>query len=408
MNNFGTLVGFEYKKILYKKSVIIAIVLAFAITIFACFAMVIGNGNTQGDYYTDGMSNYESMQLDQSYGKALSGRELDSELILEASRAYQKIDRNVTPYFITEGYQKYARPYSSVYTLIDSAYAHSGNAFNVDDFRNLSEEDASNYYTIREKQLRENLTNHPLWSSSDVDKVLELDKDVQKPFIMEYTDGYNRFFGLSITTMMAVLFLISFMISPIFSGEYSEHTDSLILTAKNGKKSLIYAKIFTSISISFVMTLIFALSTYFTCMGIYGFDGTHAQIQLIIPLLTYDFTLLETTVILIMTSLLGAILHTTICIAISAVSKKTIMPMAISSILIVAGMFGGLKISFFEKARYFLPLTMGSFYDMITQLIVDFFGIDLPLYQAICIVSIIISILLSFISFKAFRNHQVS
>ena len=44
MNNFWTLVGFEYKKIFYKKSVIMALALGLAIVIFSCFTMVMGNG----------------------------------------------------------------------------------------------------------------------------------------------------------------------------------------------------------------------------------------------------------------------------------------------------------------------------------------------------------------------------
>lgn len=60
MNNFGTLAGYELKKILVKKPVIIFLVLALAFNIFSCFAMVIG-GNSQSDYGDENVSNYESM-----------------------------------------------------------------------------------------------------------------------------------------------------------------------------------------------------------------------------------------------------------------------------------------------------------------------------------------------------------
>lgn len=263
MNNFWTLVGFEYKKIIRKKSAVITIVFAFAFTIFTCFTMVL-SGNSQGNYYTEGMSSYEIMLMDKRLEKELEGRPLDGELILEASRAYQKIEKNVTKYTQTEGYHKYARKYSSIYTMIDAAFAQPGKAFNVDDFQNISKEDANNYYSFRENQYRTNLTNNPLWSASDVEKVMAMDKNVQKPFIMAYKDGYQRFFALSTSTIAILLFVISFCISPIFSDEYAKRTDSLILTSKNGKSTLVYAKIFTSVSFSFVLTLVFLLCTYFT------------------------------------------------------------------------------------------------------------------------------------------------
>lgn len=406
MNNFWTLVKFEYKKLLFKKAVIISAILAFIVIIFSCFAMVMGN-NSQGDYSNTSMSNYEAMQMYKNYEKQLAGRALDGTLILEASKAYQKVDKNAPTYSETENYQKYALPYSSVYTLIRPVYSSYKDTFSLYDFQNLSEEDANNYYTIRETQLRKSLINNPLCSESDVNKILEMDKEVQKPFILEYTDGYQRFLALSVTTMAIILFLIGFIISPIFSGEYNKETDNLILSSKNGKKSFIYAKIFAAISISFSITAIFILSAYFTCMGIYGFDGTNAQIQLLLPSLTYDFTILEATIVLIVTSLLGAIFQTSICMAVSSVSKASILPMSISCILIAIVMFNGTQNIFFDLLRLFLPLSMGIFYDIMTQLIFDFFGIAIPLYQATGIVAVFISILLFFISFKAFKHHQV-
>lgn len=407
MNNFWTLVGFEYKKIFYKKSVIMALALGLAIVIFSCFTMVMGK-SSQGNYYTEDMSAYDAMLMDKGYEKALEGRPLDGELILEASKAYQKIDKNVTRYTQSESYQKYARPYSSIYTLIDAAYAKAGHAFGVDDFQNISEEMANNYYTIRENQYRTNLTNNPLFSASDVEKIMEMDKGVQKPFIMEYKDGYQRFFALSTSTMVILLFVISFCISPIFSDEYSKRTDSLILTSKNGKNTFLYAKIFTSISATFVLALVFILSTYFICMAIYGFEGTHAQIQLLIPAITYNFTILDMAIILLVTSLFGAFLHTAICMFTSSFSNNSIIPMAITSVLVLVGMFNGINNVFFIKLRYFLPSAMGSFWDISMQLVFNILGIQMMLYQIICIVGFILGVILLRVAFQNFKKHQVS
>ena len=224
MNNLWSLVGFEFKKILHNKSLIISIVTAFAVTIFSCFAMIIGS-NSQSNYGSENMSNYEAMLTDKSYEKEFDGRQLDGELIMEASRAYQKIDENAAKYTESEGYQKYARKYSGVYGLIDSAFAQPGKAFNVNDFQAISEETANNYYAFRENQYRANLTNNGLWSASDIEKVMEMDAHVQKPFILSYKDGYQRFFVLSMTTIAVLLLVISFCFSPIFSNEYTKKTE---------------------------------------------------------------------------------------------------------------------------------------------------------------------------------------
>lgn len=406
MNNFWTLVSFEYKKLLHKKTVLISLTLAMILIIFSCFSMVIGS-NTQGNYYSENMSAYDAMLMDKGYEKQLEGRELNGELILEASKAYQKIDTTVGRYTDSEEYQKYARPYSSVYTLIDAAYAHAGSAFNIVDFQNITEEDAANYYAIRENQYRTNLTNNPLFSESDIEVIMAMDEEVQKPFIMAYKDGYQRFFSLSITIMAALLFVLSFAISPIFSDEYSKRTDSLILASKNGKKSLIHAKIFTALSLTFIVTLVFLLSAYFTCMAIYGFDGSQAQIQLLLPAVTYNFTLLDCAVLLIITCLLGAFLHTAICMFVSSLSKNAITPMALTSILIMAGMMGIPANPILTKLRYLLPCAMGSFFDITTQFVFNVLGMPLMLYQMACITALLLGILFVSMSFQRFRKHQI-
>lgn len=406
MNNFWTLVGFEYKKILHKKTVLIAFTLAMILILFSCFSMVLG-GNTQGNYYSESMSAYDAMLLDKSYEKQLEGRELDGELIVEASKAYQKINTIAGRYTDTEEYQKYARPYSSVYTLIDAAYAHAGSAFNVEDFQNITEEDAYNYYAIRENQYRTNLTNNPLFSASDIEVIMAMDKEVQKPFIMSYKDGYQRFFSLSITIMAALLFVLSFAISPIFSDEYSKRTDSLILASKNGKKSLIMAKVFTSLSLTFIATLVFLLSAYFICMAIYGFEGTNAQIQLLMPAITYNFTLLDCTLLLIITSLFGAFLHTALCMFISSLSRNAITPMALTSLLIMAGMINIQFNPIITKLRYLLPCAMGSFFDIMTQFVFNILGMPIMLYQMACITAFILGILFILLAFQSFRKHQI-
>ncbi|MDD3339142.1 MAG: hypothetical protein PHS82_09835 [Lachnospiraceae bacterium] len=406
MNNLGSLVGFEFKKILHNKSVIISIVIAFIITVFSCFTMIIGS-NRQSNYGSDTMSNYDAMLLDKSYEKEFDGRLLDGELIMEASRAYQKIDENAAKYTESEGYQKYARKYSGIYGLIDAAFAQPGKAFNVNDFQAISEETANNYYAFRESQYRTNLANNGLWSSSDIEKVMEMDEHVQKPFVLSYKDGYQRFFVLSMTTIAILLLVISFCFSPIFSNEYTKKTDALILSSKNGKGTFIHAKIVTSLLFSFSLTLLFILSAYFVCMGIYGFDGTFAQLQLLIPAITYDFTMLDAAVLILVTSIFAAFLHTSICLFISSSSKNIIIPMAVSVVLIAAGMFNGIDNNFFIKLRYFLPSAMGNFADITTQLVFNVFGIQIMLYQAVCIVAAVVGGLLLLLSYRNFKNHQV-
>lgn len=401
MNNFWCLVGFEYKKIFARKSVLIAILLALAATVFSSAGLVIGSDPVTGISY------YDEMLTDKEYALALSGTPLDGKLILETSKAYQTVPDGIYPYSNSEEYQKYARPYSMVYTLIDSAYTERGHGFNIAELQKISEEDAYGYYEARIKQYRLNLENNPSFTQANVERVIGIDSQVQKPFIMEYTEGYECFFSFTTVSAFIVMFLIAFILSPIFVNEYSQRMDSLILTSKNGKASQIYAKIFTGISFSIVMSVFYLTVGYLLCMCIYGFEGANAPIQLHIPLLTYNFTMLDAVILLFLTTIFGSLLMTGICLFLSSSVNNSIVALAVSVSIVFLGMFSGIFPSSIEKIRYFLPSPMGTYFDAIAkQYSWHIFGIDIWLYQAVCIVAVLAGSILLLLSYRNFKRHQ--
>lgn len=402
MNNFWSLVRFEYQKVFSRKSVLAAIFLGVLIIAPTILLFVMGNDPVTG------MSSYDTMRMDRAYDRALAGRPLDAALILEASKAYQKIPTDVYPYSSSEEYQQYARPYSSVSNLVDSAYAGRGKPFDVTDFQTISAEDANAYYEKRIAQYRANLENNALYSQNNIEKVLSLDNEVTKPFTMQYIGGYVRFFSFSATSAFTIMFLIGFILSPMFSEEYQRGMDSLILTSKNGKRSQIFAKLFTAFSFSTAMTVLFLAFGYLLCMMIYGFEGGNAQIQLHIPLLTYHFTMLECVGILFLTTLFGSFLMTGICIFLSSVWNKAAAVLAVCVIIIILGMVNGIMPPALEKIKYFLPSPMGTFYDVIlTQLSFPIFGTQLMLYQTVCLAASITASILSVLAYRNFKHHQV-
>lgn len=403
MNNFWSLVGFEYKKIVIRKSVWICVLLAVIATVFAPCGLIIGSNPASG------MSNYEEMLMDKEYELALSGRAIDGELILETSRAYRKVSNDVYPYSDSDEYQQFARPYSAVFGLIDSAYSERGNGFDLTDLQSISEKDAFSFYDKRINQYQLNLENNPSFTTENVDRVIQLDKEVQKPFIMQYTEGYERFFVLSTTSAFIIMLLIVFTLSPIFVDEYSQRTDSLILTSRNGKHSQILAKIFTAVSFSTILSLFLLLVGYLLCMFVYGFEGANAQIQLHVPLITYNFTMIEVVILLFTTTLFGSLLMTGICLFLSSAMNKSIVVLAVSVTVVLLGMFNMIFPAAIEKVRYFFPSPMGTYFDVVLhQYSWNIFGIDIWLYQAVCIVAFIVGTSLLILSYHKFKKHQIS
>lgn len=402
MNNFWSLVGFEYKKIFLKKSVVIAVFLALIITVFSNIGVMIGNNPNTG------RSHYEDMLIDKGYTLALEDVPLDENLILEASEAYKTIDADVYPYSKSEEYQKYARPYSKVYQLIESVYAKQGSGFGLKGMQNITKEEANHYYEKRIRQYQLNLENNPFFTQDNIDRIIKIDSQVQKPFVLEDISGYEYFFSFTTTSAFIIMLLIAFIISPIFVNEYNQRTDSVILTTKNGKKSQIYAKIFTGISLSMMISISFVSIGYLLCMSVYGFDGAFAPIQLHIPLLTYNFTMLEVVLLLMVTTSLGGFLMAGICMFLSSTLNNSIVVLGVGIVVVLLGMFNGILPGTFEKIKYFLPLPMGTYFDVILhQYSWNILGKDIWLYQAVCIVAFVIGSLLMGLSFHRFKRHEV-
>lgn len=85
MDNFWDLVKFEYKKIWIKRSARIGLIIFVLIIIFSCF------GTITGKEYVEGVpvrTHYDSMKMDRKFERALSGKEINLNLIMEASKAF--------------------------------------------------------------------------------------------------------------------------------------------------------------------------------------------------------------------------------------------------------------------------------------------------------------------------------
>ncbi len=402
MNNFWSLVGFEYKKIFVRKSVFIAMLLLIAATLLSTVATVLGDEDPNDP---NSLTRYEEMLIYKEHDLALSGRELTGDLIFEAASVYATIPDNVYPYTDSEEYQTFAMPYSKVFTTVDSAYTNRNEPFGYKEMGTLTKEQAGDYYNIRSDQYRLNLENNPLFTQENVERIIAIDSEVQKPIVLEYADGYMRHIRLSTSNTIVFLLFIAFVVAPIFSGEHQTKTANLILTSKNGKRETILAKFFVAMSIGAGTVVITSLLSYFGCMIVYGFEGANASIQNLIALITYDFTLLEVTIALFTLSLFSAFLMTSIALFASSAGKKNSISL-ILSVLIIFLEISGLGTAL-GKVQYFLPSAISSFNTFYLQLSFNVFGMELWLYQAVCIVSIIVGGLLLLLTYRNFKQHQV-
>ena len=102
MKEFWALVSFEYRKILGKRSVKIALLLTLFLSVFSIWGTLMGSYYIEGELFE---SNAEAMKKDRAYARELSGRILDDKLLMETADAYQTIPDSAAVYQSTEEYQ---------------------------------------------------------------------------------------------------------------------------------------------------------------------------------------------------------------------------------------------------------------------------------------------------------------
>ena len=276
MKEFWTLVSFEYRKILGKRSVKIALLLTLFLSVFSIWGTLMGSYYIEGELFE---SNAEAMKKDRAYARELSGRILDDKLLMETADAYQTIPDSAAVYQSTEEYQKNARKYSSIYSLARQVYDTPNVRFGAPEMGTLDPARAEQFYEIRELCMTKQIENAPI-SENAKEVMMQYSAEVKEPWIFSYSDGYTRFMTIMATSGVMAAFVMAICLAPLFAGEYSNHTDQLLLSARYGKGKLIKAKFFTGFSMTGIVTLLITLQSYVQSMLTFGFDGGNANVQI--------------------------------------------------------------------------------------------------------------------------------
>ena len=251
----------------------------------------------------------------------------------------------------------------------------------------------------------------PVGTSNEVDKLLKMYEQVQVPFYFDYYDGWEKMSSsFSILVALVVSAIIVICLSPVFSEEYSQKTDAIILTTKYGKNKVILAKIISSLIFVLSIYLLFGTLNFTLHAAIYGLDGSNANIQLHgwYYQSPYNFTFLELNLVSMGLSLIGLLFIAVITLFISSKVKSPFITVILSAAVLYIPKIDVSEISYTASIVLDLfPINMmnaaehfelGVFYNLF----------DIALLQPIMMIftSAIISVLLITFTYKSFKNHQ--
>lgn len=401
MKSSFRLVGFEYKKIFKKRSSIVILLIAVFLTAFSSLGPLMGNYYIKGEKFE---SNYEGMKRDREYIRSLSYREIGNDILSEAIGAYSLIPSTDGKYTDTDEYQRYARPYSEINYIIRKSYGMN----DWKEMKLLTEEDIKSFYDVRQSAVERSIEGTTM-SPAEKSASVSLSRQVKTPFIYSYTGGYTRFFSQMYTTAILICFICSICIAPLFAGEYTDKTDSLILSSKYGKNKVIHAKLITGISFSVLLTIMLTIVSYVTVIMFFGWEGGGSPIQIFLPLSIHPFTMKQAALLYFTIVLMGNLLSAAVVMLLSARLKSPFMVMVIMTVITVLPMFVNIPENTLRIYHLFNLIPVNMFYlsRLLDKFSVDLFGMIVQPYEITIIFSVVSSIILMPLAYSGFKNHVV-
>ncbi len=407
MNLFFNIAGYEFKKVICKKSSVIVLTLVILISAFSVFGTIIGNC-----YYLDengnevAVSRYEDEMTDRRYGEELSGRVIDADLIMEAVEAYQKVPiTENTWYTDTVEYQRYARKYSDIYSIVRRAFGLK----NAEDFQKLTREQAEQFDEIRRANRQSVIKNSKISENMRAYWQKCFDESPET-LTYEYCGGYSRFAAIMYSTAIMAGAALAILFSGIFSQEYTSGAASLILSSKHGKGLVIGAKLFVAFVISAVLIILLTVISYAETMIVWGSGGAGGSLLMLGDIFPYTVTIGQSALLYSVCMLAACLLVTAITALLSAVFKTPFSTIVIMAIFLIAPMFIVLPDSspiWVFLLENLLPTNMMAFWGAMYEFQYDIFGLMIPPYIFIPVFAVVVSCICVFFAYRVFRKHQI-
>lgn len=407
----GTLIGYEVKKILKRKSTIVVFFILFLLNaVFVGFSGSLGSTYVDGEFYE---THYERNQIDRENGIALSGRKIDDALLSEMREAYQKIDWSTPAYRWTDVYKEEVRKYSDLeYKL--KMWGLGGNLLSETVAEQMTAASTGEaLYAVR-KEVQKQMYDSYGMSEQDAVYWEEQDTEVEVPFTYQYAAAYESLAGMQGNYMVCMLltFFIAISMVSVFTDEHSRKTDQLILCARFGRGKVYAAKILAGSLVTFVAALAFVLTAVAGKFFSYGTEGFGAAIQ-VAAAYWYPYPLSVGEVCLIS---VGLLFLSSVMTAILAMLLAEIWKNSIGAMAVIVGVLFAARLvmippewGLLSQLWSYLPINMLKIDEGFLDLrLVNLFGMKLTTWQFAPLLYMAIIAAMVWTGSRVYKNYQVS
>ncbi|GIP34962.1 ABC transporter permease subunit [Paenibacillus sp. J2TS4] len=409
------LTRFELRKIMRRKSFYAGIAILVLAAIFLTSVMVTDASITGGD--GKDLSGIAAIQLRKEYNRQLAGP-LTVEKVADAVERYNKTwhdpkNLNKKGEITNEAYAKYAVKDEQIDTLIRFAFSpvREYDHYIID---KLSPNDAKDFYRKRMEKVNGYLNfdySYGNYSMEDKSFFIKMNESIPVPFQMDYVTGWEKVFQNLRSIFLISAFVIAICLAPVFAGEYQSGADSIILSSRYGRNKVIAAKLKASFIVSLGL-LVLALTTYtLLLLGIYGFDGGSASVQMIDLLAPVPYTVFQTYLWVVLIGSLACLLVGAVTLWLSSRMSSSFPVIVTIGIFLIGPMFipASKSSRLFNHMMHLLPSNMIDSFKRVTGYeVFHILGQLIPEYKVMVGVAVIVIVMLLPFAYQGFKKRQVA
>ena len=401
--NMKKMIYFEFKKVFERKFNVVAMIAGYILILVCVGAFIKDHAyfDEKTGSYIYGLQTYK---MSEEKENALTDY-LTEDYMTQLSENIQS--QNI-PLNTDDGYMQVVAPIREILWVLCDNYMDAREKYvNWNIVNEIPTEGGIHFYERRIEKVEEFLNmdfTYGNYSEEEKAYWLEMEQKVQTPFKWGDKDCMDEIWDI-IQIAFYFFFVIAICISPVFAAEYESGAAALLLTTKNGKRKLSYAKILVVVLFSLLYTIVgIGLGVFIEVLAA-GFHGADLPVQLWKTTIPYNWTVGKACVVSLAMMLLVVV---TLALFTALLSSRVKSGM-ITLVLIGPAFLPMSKESgLWNHINYLFPIRAVGVKDMIKVFNSYQFGNLILSYLTMAVtVYIVISIISLFGIKNGFAKHQV-
>lgn len=396
MRNFRTLVRFELKKILGRKMTWIAFGLVFLTMVALGVFRVMVSHEVNGVRVTA----YEEERQNKEKQKQIVGKTVDDELLEDMFASMTTSEGTLGPYM---------NLYNDVLRGVCGTALSRGTVDGTKEELGIAD-DEELLYAARRLRIESALEEQYLTEEEKEYWQEVLIKEESVPWTYDYYMGVQFVWVAVYTAIVLIAIMLAVCLANLFADEHQKKTDQLVLCSRNGRKLLYLAKITAGMLFTVASTGLILLAAAVPQFIIFGVDGLHAPIQLLIPTSMVQMTFGEAILYSYILAIIASLLYSSIILCCSELFRNsTVAVVAVVVVLVLVPMIVIVPYEYriLSQIMDLNPINVVAIWSATDYRLVPVPGGYLTVHQVAPILYVILSIVFILIGRRAYLKYQV-